>query len=303
MGKTVRILLFGMERSGKTTLVNSYKSGVFKPELRSTAHDSYDLTVDDTVNITIIEVGGRKEVRRFVEEYIPHTDAIIFVIDGTDENSFPEVVREFNRILNNPLTLNKPLAVAYNKIDISKIHPSIIIDQLGILHRYDRPHRVFSTTGKIPKSFEEILRWIVDTMGVDRFPLEDRVSRLLTIYIFDILAEKKQGFPLLSLLGQLQIMTQAGQVQYDRDKIVSLLRKLWEKGDLAYSEYTQLWSITDQGRARLNDPDLVKGTKYEKLRAILDEDKSSTSKEEKKEIIEEFDIDELAELYKKTSKK
>jgi len=290
-----------MERSGKSTLVNSYQKGQFTPEMTSTAHKSYDTEFENR-NYTIIEVGGRKEVRRFVEEYLEHIDAIIFVIDGSDETSFPTVKREFISILNNPLTIGKPLAIAFNKIDIAKVHPSIIIDQLGILNRYDRQHRVFSTTSKIPKSFEEILRWLNECEVEDKYPLEDRMSRLLTIYIFDILAEKKQGFPLLTLLGQMQIISQTGQVEYNRDKILGLLRKLRVKGDLAYDEQSQLWSITEQGKAKLDDPDLIKGTKYEKLRAILDE-KGAAQQEEQKEVIDEFDIDELAELYKKTTKK
>jgi small GTP-binding protein len=299
---TIQVLLYGLERSGKSTLVSSYLKGEFKSGTPSTAHQSYDIVVNEKTNFTLIEVGGRKEVRRFVEEYLPHVNATIFVIDGSDEGSFPEVRREFLRILNNPITLGKPLAIVFNKVDVSRTHPSVIIDRLDILNRYDRPHRVFSTTCKIPKSFGDVLIWIQECMEEDKFPLEDRVSRLLSIYIFDMLVEKKEGLPLLALLGQLEIISRTGQVEYNRDKILVLLRKLRTRGELEYDDLKQVWKITDKGREKLRNPDLIKGTKYEKLRAILDEEKTGEVLKEQKEVIDEFDIDELAELYKKTTK-
>ncbi|PWI47075.1 hypothetical protein CEE45_13555 [Candidatus Heimdallarchaeota archaeon B3_Heim] len=299
---TIQVLLYGLERSGKSTLINSYQKSEFKPGIPSTAHQSYDIILNGKTNFTIIEVGGRKEVRRFVEEYLEHVDASIFVIDGSEEGSFPEVRREFLRILNDPLMLGKPLAIVFNKVDIARTHPSVIIDQLDLLNRYDLPHRVFSTTGKIPKSFEQVLTWIQECLTGDKFPLEDRVSRLLSIYIFDILVEKKLGLPLLAILGQLEIISRTGQVEYNRDKILGLLRKLRSKGELEYDDFKQVWKITDKGREKLRNPDLIKGTKYEKLRAILDKDETG-SLSEQKEVLEEFDIDELADLYKKTTKR
>ena len=115
MKTSIQVLLYGLERSGKSTLINSYQKGEFKPGISSTAHQSYDIILNGKTNFTIIEVGGRKEVRRFVEEYLEHVDASIFVIDGSEEGSFPEVRREFLRILNNPLMLGKPLAIVFNK--------------------------------------------------------------------------------------------------------------------------------------------------------------------------------------------
>ncbi len=303
MKGAIQVLLYGLERSGKSTLISSYQKGEFRPGIPSTAHQSYDIVVEGKATFSLIEVGGRKEVRRFVEEYLPHVDATIFVIDGSDETTFSEVRREFLRILNNPITLGKPLAVVFNKVDISRTHPSVVIDRLDILNRYDRPHRVFSTTCKIPKSFGDVLVWIHECMEEDKFPLEDKVSRLLTIYIFDMLVEKKEGLPLLALLGQLEIISRTGQVEYNRDKILILLRKLRTKGDLEYDDFKQVWKITDKGRGKLQDPDLIKGTKHEKLRAILDEKETGKALKEQKDVVDEFDIDELAELYKETTKR
>lgn len=238
-----------------------------------------------------------------------YVDAVIFVIDGSDEGSFTDVKVEFDKIINHPQSIGKPLAVLFHKKDIALVHPSTIITKLDILNRYDRPHRVFSSTAKRPEDFKQVLIWINKCLTEDRSPIQDQESRLFTIYILDMLNDKKEGLPILSILGQLEIISRTGQVVYNRDKILAILRKSMSKGEIEYNESYQIWRITGKGREILQSSELIKGGRYEKIRAILDMNESNSSgsaktslDKEQKEVLDEFDIDELADLYKKTSK-
>jgi GTPase SAR1 family protein len=296
MPSATRVLLYGLEKSGKSTIIESFKTGHFTQGIPSTAHKTYDILVKNILPFSIIEVGGRKEVRGFVTKYLDHIDSIVFVIDGSDEGSFQEVKTEFFKILNHPLSLGKPLAILFHKKDIATVHPSIIIDKLDLLNRYDRPHRVFSTSAHNPKLFMEVLAWLHNCLIEEKQLFQDKYSRLLTIYILDMLEEKKMGLPLLAILGQLEIISRTGQVEFNRDKTILLLRKLRESGELNYNESTQVWSITLKGYEKLQNPDLIKGTKYEKLRAVLDGGETGSS------VSEEFELDELAELFDKTTR-
>ena len=299
MTPATRILMFGLEKSGKSTIVESFNRGEFTTGTPFTTHRSTDISIQNKLNFTIFEVGGRKEVRRFVPEYLDYSHAIIFVIDGSDETSFKEVKTEFFKILHNPSAAGKPLAILFHKKDIAKVHPSIIIDELDLLNRYDRPHRVFSTTATEPKRFMEVLAWINNCLLEGKSLFQDKYSRLLTIFIFDMLEEKPRGLPLLALLGQLEIISRTGQIEYSRDKTITLLRKLRESGELDFNETTQIWSLTSKGKKQLENPNLIKGTKYEKLRAVLDGEKEG----EEKEVIEEFDLDELVDIFGKSTEK
>ena len=310
MKSAIRVLLYGLERSGKSTLIASYQKGEFKVGTPSTAQQTYDITNQNNLDFTIIEVGGRQEVRGVMGQYLEFVDSIIFVIDGSDLSNLSNIENEFGKILNHPQSVGKPLAIVFNKVDISRAHPSTVIDRLDILNRYDRPHRAFSTTAKLPHSFEPVLAWIGESLRGDQFPVQDKASRLLTIYILDMLENKRTGLPLLAILGQLEIMSRTGQIEYNRDKIVDLLRKMRSMGDLNYIESEKIWSITDQGLKRLEDPELIKGSKLEKLRAILDDKEEGPTEEERllkekeqKEVLDEFDLDELVDIYKQTRKK
>jgi small GTP-binding protein len=307
---TIQVLLYGLENSGKSTLLRSFQVGHFASGIPFTAHKFSEITLENRLTFNIIEVGGRKDVRRFVFQYIEHVEAIIFVIDGSNEKSFKDVETEFKTILIHPHSIGKPLAILFHKKDIAQVHPSIIIDKLDILNRLDRPHQVFSTTAKEAQYFGEVLKWINKCLTEDEHLIEDRFSRFFKIYILDMLSNQKKGLPILSILSQLKIISQTGQVDYDRDKIISILRKLLDEREIEYVEPSQVYKITGRGLEKLQSSELIKGGRYEEIRAMLDKDLTTSSSSEGKktsldkderDTLDEFDLDELAELYKKTT--
>lgn len=247
-----------------------------------------------------------------MSEFVDFVDAIIFVIDGSDERSFEEVINEFHKILLHPHSGGKPLAVLFHKNDLALIHPSIIIERLDLLNRYDRPHRVFTSTAKKPKDFEQVLSWINSRLTEDDTLIHNQESRLFRIYILDMLNSKEEGLQLLAILGQLEIMARTGQVAYDRDKIMAIIRKSLADGDMEFNRHHEVWRITEKGREKLNSSELIESSKYEKFRALLNqsavdsgssEGKEPSSYKDQKELLEEFDLEELADLYKKSTKR
>lgn len=306
---TIRVLFYGLEKSGKSTLISSFQEGLFTSGTPDTAQNVSEITINNNITFSIIEVGGRKEVRRFALEFLDHVDAIIFVIDGSDEGSFKDVETEFEKILDHPQSLGKPLAVLFHKKDIAQVHPSTIIEKLDILNRLDRPHRVFSSTAKNPQHFRQVLTWINQRLTEDDLPLQDQFSRFLTIYILDMLDSRETGLQMLAILGQLEIISRTGQVEYNRDKIMAILRKLLSVGEIEYVKSSQVYRITEKGLEKLLSSELVKGGRYEKIRTMLDKYAKEASSSEspqtsldkdEKDLLDEYDLDELAELYKKT---
>ncbi|MFX1537788.1 MAG: ADP-ribosylation factor-like protein [Promethearchaeota archaeon] len=301
---TIRVLLFGLEESGKTTLITSFLKGAFTPSPPSTGQKSFEFTIGN-LTFDIIEVGGRKEVRGFVLQYIEHVDAIIFVIDGSNEEKFRYVQPEFEKILNHPLSPGKPLAVLFNKKDIAQVHPSIIIEKLDILNKLDRPHQVFSTTAKDPQQFKQVLTWIEDRLTEDEPQFRDRFTRLLILNILDMLNTSKKGHPVLSILGQLEIILRAGQGTFNRDHIMAILRKLWSDGEIEYFEPLQVYRITPKGREKMESSDLTEGGLREELRAMLDkykdesmtESEKSARDEEVKDFLDDQDIEDIAKMF------
>ncbi len=258
-----------------------------------------------------MEVGGRRDVRRLAIENIDQVEAIILVIDGSNEGSFKDVKIEFEKILQHPHSRGKPLAILFHKKDIARVHPAVIIEKFNLIDRIDRPHKVFSTTAKSPQDFGQVLTWIHKCLSEKDVFLEDRATRFYKIYILDILNDQNKGLPFLEILSQLKIISRSGQVEFDRDNIVVILKKLLSSGDIEYIEQSEKWRITEKGQNRIESSELVKGDKYEDLKEYLDksraldssEDPTTSLDKDKKDILDEFEIDELAELYKKSTSK
>lgn len=296
--KQIRVLLYGLENSGKSTLISSYLNGQFTMGNPSTAHKITDVAFNEDFTFSLIEVGGRKEVRNYVSQYISYVDANIFVIDANDRKLYNEIRDELFSIINHPDSLGKPLVVIFSKQDISYMQPAIIVDELKLLNRYNHPHQVFSLSAKHPQEFGNVLSWIVQCFSENKFIAQNKAARILKRSLLDILEGNKDGLPLLAILGQLEYISRAIRVKYGKDNVVEQLRDLSITGDVKFDDITTAWIITPKGRERIESNELFESTKFERLREVID-GKTEDVEEKKKEVLDEFELDELAEIFSK----
>lgn len=292
------MLLYGFEKSGKSTLINSYQNGQFTMGDPSTAHKITELPFDSEFSFSIIEVGGRKEVRNYVSQYISYVHANIFVIDANAKKHYDEIKNELFSIINHPESLGKPLAVIFSKQDIAYIQPAIIIDELKLLNRYNHPHQVFTLSAKYPQEFSNVLAWFKQCFTENKFISQNKASRILKRSLLDILSENKEGLPLLAILGQLDYISQAIRIKYNKDQVAGELHELSNSGDVIFHINSNHWKITEKGQERIESNELFESTKFERLREVIegreDEDEDETKK---KEVLDEFELDELAEIF------
>jgi len=87
--KEVRILVLGLDNSGKTTILKSLSNediSQISPthgfNIKNLSHDGFKLNVWD--------VGGQKALREYWANYFDNTDALVYVIDSSDEKRLQE---------------------------------------------------------------------------------------------------------------------------------------------------------------------------------------------------------------------
>ncbi|MFX0093207.1 MAG: ADP-ribosylation factor-like protein [Candidatus Hodarchaeota archaeon] len=251
MSKLAKILLYGLEKSGKSTLISSFLEGSFITDVAPTAHKLFEVPFDEDISFEISEVGGSKETALFALRLLRTVDAIIFVIDGSNDRKFNDVKIEFEKIMQHPDSGKKPIAILFNKVDIATVAPSIVINQLQILKMIDRPHTVFSTTAKAAQDFVQVLSWLKDRL-TEKEELEDGSLDLFEINILDMLRSSRT-LSFLALLGQLKFMMRAGHGDYNKDSLMATLRKLMATGYIDFIEEIQAYKITDKGRGKLDE--------------------------------------------------
>jgi GTP-binding protein SAR1 len=85
------------------------------------------------MRVCAIDVGGHEVVRYLWDEYFPQTDAILFLVDSTDESRLDEANEELRDVMENSHLSGKPILILCNKQDLlSSLNTSQLSKALGL---------------------------------------------------------------------------------------------------------------------------------------------------------------------------
>lgn len=121
-----KLLVVGVEKVGKTSILNRIKNGTFIPTVRPTLGTQIIRAAIEKFHFQIFDVGGQKSIRKTWFRGITNPDAIIYVVDvSSPESRDREYFDEFNRVIDhyihNPRItgyMHIPVLVLINKIDL-----------------------------------------------------------------------------------------------------------------------------------------------------------------------------------------
>lgn len=251
MQKVTKILLYGLEKSGKTTLIRSFLEGKWVNDVIPTTHRMFDINLEPDIKLEITEVGGDRQTANFATRLLDSVEAIIFVIDGSNEHQFRDVKTEFQKITQHPGSQKKPIAILFNKRDITKVAPTIITKDLDLIKMVDRPFKVFSTTAHDPLETRNVFNWIKERLK-EKEQIKDESLSLLEINVLDML-NSNRTLSFISILEQIKIMTRTGYGDYDKEGVLAILRRMMDKEYIEYIEEMQNYKITLKGREKLEE--------------------------------------------------
>ncbi|XP_052770764.1 uncharacterized protein LOC128210454 [Mya arenaria] len=149
--KEVRILLVGLDASGKTTALYRLKLGEVVTTIPTIGFNVE--TVNGTlshkaVNITAWDVGGRCQIRPLYRHYYPTTSGLVYMIDCADKERFGDAVEELRRFMKEDELRDIPILVLANKQDMAGvITPTEVRTKISeILTPADRKWAVFGVS-------------------------------------------------------------------------------------------------------------------------------------------------------------
>ncbi|KAI9388653.1 hypothetical protein POPTR_009G096900v4 [Populus trichocarpa] len=128
----IRILMVGLDASGKTTILYKLKLGEIVLTV-PTIGFNVETVVYKNISFTVWDVGGQQKIRPLWRYYFQNSHGLIFVVDSNDRGRISEARNELHRILSDIELKDAILLVFANKQDVpNAMSVSEVADKLGL---------------------------------------------------------------------------------------------------------------------------------------------------------------------------
>lgn len=203
------LIVIGLDQSGKTTILKYMKQGG-DGDLSTipTTGASFDTMRMGNVRFDITDLGGQKDLRAFWDRPLETTDAVIFVIDVTDEARYEEARQEFERVVAKIRNRKKndarvPIMIAINKIDLLNeeqitLKKQKMTDLLNVkqLTEAQNPWQLHMISALKGTGLPEMMIWIYTTLTKKQLSGDTVLNEFLVF--------EKGGIPIMSTANRIQ---------------------------------------------------------------------------------------------------
>jgi small GTP-binding protein len=174
-----RIIMVGLDNSGKTTILYKLKLGEV---VTTTPTIGFNVETLEYKNIKFNcwDVGGQGKIRPLWNYYFAYTDAVIFVVDSVDKDRINDdenddsVKYEISRLLANDELKNAIFLIFANKQDLPQaVNPQILADLIGLDKIKNRPWNIQGADAVKGNGLYEGLDWLVSTLPKHKKKLKD----------------------------------------------------------------------------------------------------------------------------------
>ncbi|XVE49245.1 hypothetical protein DITRI_Ditri01bG0067300 [Diplodiscus trichospermus] len=160
-----RILMVGLDGSGKTTILYKLKLGDL---LKTKPTIGFNVETIEYKNICfdIWDIGGQSKIRPLWKHYFLNVQGIIFVVESNDRERISEARKELHWSLSDNELTNAPLLVFANKQDLENAMTATeVADKLGLHCLGQRPWYIRSTSAHTGCGLYEGLDWLSNNIS------------------------------------------------------------------------------------------------------------------------------------------
>ncbi|XP_057991165.1 ADP-ribosylation factor 2 [Hevea brasiliensis] len=161
----VRILMVGLDASGKTTILYKLKLGEMVSTIPTIGFNVE--TVDyKNISFSVWDAGGQEKIRPLWKHYFKNVEGLIFVVDSSDKERISEARNELHRILGDSELRDATLLVFANKQDVlGAMRVDEVADKLGLHALRQRCWYIQSSSSKFGQGLYEGLDWLSNNVS------------------------------------------------------------------------------------------------------------------------------------------
>ncbi|GMH70812.1 hypothetical protein TrLO_g10963 [Triparma laevis f. longispina] len=176
----VKILVIGLDNSGKTTLINHIKpSKASSFEVAPTVGYSVETFTKHNLSFTVMDMSGSSRYRSLWEQYYSTISAIIYVIDSTDKIRLCVARDELEELLEHSEVKSKGCPVLFfaNKMDVpGAMTPLEVMTEMGLQMITNKAWHITSSNALTGAGVDEGISWLADKL-LERQDYDDRSYR------------------------------------------------------------------------------------------------------------------------------
>ncbi|XP_021365485.1 ADP-ribosylation factor-like protein 3 [Mizuhopecten yessoensis] len=158
----LRILLLGLDNSGKTTLLKQLANeGQELKNVAPTQGFNIKSVQAAGFQLNVWDIGGQRRIRPYWRNYFDNTDVLIYVIDSSDRKRLDESGTELEELLEEEKLRGVPVLIFANKQDLSNsCNADEISRNLCLTTIRDRTWHIQPCSAKTEEGVKEGIAWI-----------------------------------------------------------------------------------------------------------------------------------------------
>ncbi|CAI2381607.1 unnamed protein product [Moneuplotes crassus] len=163
--KEARILVLGLDNSGKTTILKSL-SDEDTENIAPTQGFNIKALSKDGFKLNVWDIGGQKAIRAYWPNYFEGTDGLVYVVDSSDEERLGECLEELTTLLGEDDLKDVPLLVFANKQDLDlALEAEEVMEHTKLNDITDRVWFIQACSAITKEGLEEGMEWLVNTIS------------------------------------------------------------------------------------------------------------------------------------------
>lgn len=172
--KNAKISVLGLDRAGKTTMLQRLKTGRWIPDTTPTIGMNAETIQIGDVTFSAWDLGGQLQFRRALwEMYTKNSAGLIYVVDVSDPARYPEARSNLWRMLKMTHLKDIPLAIFANKVDLleenkNELNEEDLANFMGINKKMSRVLNIFRTSAKTGEGIHKGIYWLADAIQEGR---------------------------------------------------------------------------------------------------------------------------------------
>jgi len=166
-----RVLILGVDKAGKTTLLEKLKSiylkggGLPPDRVVPTVGLNIGRMEDANAKLVFWDLGGQVGLRAIWEKYYEEAHAIMYVIDAATASSFEDAKSALEKVIRHEHLRGAPLLIVANKQDL----PGVINDEelakfLNLKELDERPYMFQAVSAYDGRGIKSGIDWLVEQM-------------------------------------------------------------------------------------------------------------------------------------------